>query len=106
VLVWEEIQVGLLPGPGEARVRHTAVGVNFVDVHIRKGLYPVPLSSRFGTEAVGIVREIGPGVTEVKVGDRIASAVGPLGACAEERPVPADRLFALPRASPTYGLLR
>jgi NADPH:quinone reductase len=95
VLVWEEVQVGH-PGPGEARVRHTAVGVNFVDVYIRRGLYPIPLPSGLGTEAAGIVQEIGPGVTEVKVGDRIAHAVGPLGAYAEERLTPADRLVVLP----------
>jgi NADPH2:quinone reductase len=95
VLVWEQIQVGQ-PGPGEARVRHTAVGVNFVDVYIRKGVYPVPLPSGLGTEAAGVVQEIGPGVTEVKVGDRIAYVGGPLGAYAEERLVPADRLVVLP----------
>src|ERR1700676_39192 len=95
VLGWEQIQVGQ-PGPGEARVRHTAVGVNFVDVYLRKGVYPVPLPSGLGTEAAGVVQEIGPGVTEVKVGDRIAYVGGPLGAYAEERLVPADRLVVLP----------
>src|SRR6202035_4198291 len=95
VLVWEQIQVGQ-PGPGEARVRHTAVGVNFVDVYIRKGVYPVPLPSGLGTEAAGVVQEIGPGVTEVKVGDRITYVGGPLGAYAEERLVPANRLVVLP----------
>ena len=95
VLVWEQIQIGQ-PGPGEARVRHTAVGVNFVDVYIRKGLYPVPLPSGLGTEAAGTVQEIGPGLTQVKVGDRIAYAGGALGAYSEERLVPADRLVVLP----------
>jgi NADPH:quinone reductase len=95
VLVWEEIEVGK-PGPGEARVRHTAVGVNFVDIYIRTGLYPVTLPSGLGTEAAGTIEEIGHGVTEVKVGDRVAYAGGPLGAYAEERVMPADRLVVLP----------
>jgi NADPH2:quinone reductase len=95
VLVWEEIEVGK-PGPGEARVRHTAVGVNFVDIYIRTGLYPAALPSGLGTEAAGTVEETGPGVTDVKVGDRVAYAGGPLGAYAEERVMPADRLVVLP----------
>jgi NADPH:quinone reductase len=95
VLVWEEIEVGK-PGPGEARVRHTAVGVNFVDIYIRTGLYPVTLPSGLSTEAAETVEEIGHGVTDVKVGDRVAYAGGPLGAYAEERVIPADRLVVLP----------
>src|SRR6266478_2283924 len=79
VLVWEEVTVGK-PGPGEARVRHTAVGLNYVDIYIRRGLYPVPLPSGLGTEAAGRVEEVGPDVTEVKPGDRVAYAGGPLGA--------------------------
>src|SRR3979409_1520800 len=95
VLVWEEVPVGK-PGPGEARVRHTAVGLNYVDTYIRSGLYPVPLPSGLGTEAAGVVEEVGPNVTEVKVGDRVAYALGPLGAYADERIMPADRLVVLP----------
>jgi NADPH:quinone reductase-like Zn-dependent oxidoreductase len=95
VLVWEEVQVGK-PGPGEVLIRHTAVGLNFVDIYIRSGLYPVPLPSGIGTEAAGRVEEIGPGVTAVQVGDRVAYAGGPLGAYAEERVMPADRLVVLP----------
>jgi NADPH:quinone reductase len=95
VLVWQEIEVGK-PGPGEARVRHTAVGVNFVDIYIRTGLYPATLPSGLGTEAAGTIEEIGPGVTDVKVGDRVAYAGGPLGAYTEERVMPADRLVVLP----------
>ena len=71
VLVWEEVPVGK-PGPGEARVRHTAVGLNYVDIYIRKGLYPVPLPSGLGTEAAGVVEEVGPNITDVKAGDRVA----------------------------------
>jgi NADPH2:quinone reductase len=95
VLVWEEVEVGE-PGPGEARLRQTAVGVNFVDIYVRKGLYPVKPPSGLGTEAAGIVEAVGPGVTEVKPGDRIAYVGGPLGAYAEARVMPADRLVVLP----------
>ena len=91
VLVWEEVPVGK-PGPGEARVRHTAVGLNYVDIYIRRGLYPVPLPSGLGTEAAGVVEEVGPDITDVKPGDRVAYAGGPLGAYSEERVMPADRL--------------
>ena len=90
-LVWEEVTVGH-PGRGEARVRHTAVGLNYVDIYIRRGLYPVPLPSGLGTEAAGVVEEVGPDITDVKPGDRVAYAGGPLGAYSEERVMPADRL--------------
>ena len=59
VLVWEEVQVGK-PGPGEARIRHTAVGLNFVDIYNRSGLYPMQLPSGLGGEAAGVVEEVGP----------------------------------------------
>jgi NADPH2:quinone reductase len=95
VLVWEDVEIGK-PGPGLARLRQTAVGLNYVDTYIRGGLYPAPLPSGLGTEAAGIVEEIGPGVTEVKIGDRVAYAGGPLGAYAEARLIPADRLLVLP----------
>jgi NADPH2:quinone reductase len=95
VLVWEEVEVGK-PGPGEARVRHTAIGLNFVDIYVRSGLYPVQPPSGLGTEAAGVVEEVGPGVTEVKPGDRVAYAGGPLGAYSEVRIMPADRLVVLP----------
>lgn len=95
VLVWEEVPLGK-PGQGEARVRHTAIGLNYIDTYIRSGLYPVTLPSGLGTEAAGVVEEVGPGVTEVKPGDRIAYAGGPLGAYSEERIIPVDRLVVLP----------
>jgi len=95
VLMWEEVEVGK-PGAGEARVRNTAVGLNYVDVYVRKGLYPVSLPSGLGTEAAGVVEEVGPNVTDVKPGDRVAYAVGPLGAYSEVRAMPADRLVVLP----------
>ena len=71
VLVWEEVAVGK-PGPGEARIRHTAVGLNFVDIYNRSGLYPVQLPSGLGAEAAGVVEEVGPGVTDLAPGDRVA----------------------------------
>jgi NADPH:quinone reductase len=97
VLVWEEVQVGK-PGPGEARLRHTAIGLNYVETYVRSGLYPAQqLPSGLGTEAAGIVEEVGAGVTEVKPGDHVAYAGGPLGAYAEARVMPADRLVVLPK---------
>src|SRR5438105_11443878 len=95
VLVWEEVSVGK-PGPGEARIRHTAVGLNFIDIYNRSGLYPVALPSGLGSEAAGIVEEVGPGVTDLKPGDRIAYGSAPLGAYSEARLIPADRLLKLP----------
>ena len=95
VLVWEEVKLGK-PGPGEARIRHTAVGLNFVDIYNRAGLYPVQLPSGLGSEGAGVVEEVGPGVTDLKPGDRVAYGSSPLGAYAEERLIPADRLIKLP----------
>src|ERR1700729_4135121 len=96
VLVWEEVQVGK-PGPGEARVRHPAVGLNFVDIYNRSGVYPpAQLPSGLGGEGAGVVEEVGSGVTDLKPGDRVAYGNGPLGAYAEARLIPADRLIKLP----------
>jgi NADPH:quinone reductase len=95
VLVWEGVELGK-PGPGEARIRHTAVGLNFVDIYVRSGLYPTQLPSGLGSEAAGVVLELGPGVTDLKPGDRVAYGSSPLGAYAEERLIPADRLIKLP----------
>jgi NADPH:quinone reductase len=95
VLVWEEVAVGR-PGRGEAGVRQTAVGLNYVDIYVRRGLYPAPLLSGLGNEAAGVVEEVGPGVTDIKPRDRVAYAGGPLGAYSEERVMPADRLVVLP----------
>jgi NADPH2:quinone reductase len=95
VLVWEQVDVGK-PGPGEARVRHTAVGLNFVDIYNRSGLYPVPLPSGLGGEAAAVVEEIGPGVTDLKPGDRVAYGSAPAGAYSEARLIAADRLIKLP----------
>lgn len=95
VLRSEEIEVGE-PGPGEARVRHGAIGVNFVDVYHRNGLYPAPLPSGLGSEAAGVVEAVGQGVSHVRAGDRVVYAGGPLGAYAQVRVMPADRLVRLP----------
>jgi NADPH2:quinone reductase len=97
VLVSEEVEVSR-PGPGEARIRHTAVGLNFVDVYYRKGVYPIPLPSGLGGEGAGVVKEVGAGVADLKPGDRVAYGNAPLGAYAEERLIPADRLIKLPDA--------
>ena len=96
VLRWEEIGVPP-PGPGEAQVRHTAVGLNFIDTYHRTGLYPVgALPSGLGLEGAGVVEAVGEGVSEVQVGDRVAYAGGPIGAYAQRRNLPAARLVKLP----------
>jgi NADPH2:quinone reductase len=95
VLGIETVDVGA-PGPGEARVRNTAVGVNYIDTYHRSGLYPLPLPSGLGTEGAGVVEAVGAGVTDIKPGDRVAYCVGPVGAYASERVMPADRLVKLP----------
>lgn len=95
VLQYEAVEPGA-PGSGEARVRQHAVGVNFIDIYHRSGLYPVPLPSGLGQEAAGVVEAVGPGVSEVAVGDRVAYAGGPLGAYATARNIAADRLVRLP----------
>jgi len=84
------------PGPREARVRHTVIGVNFIDTYHRSGLYPAPLPIGIGLEAAGVVEAAGANVTHVKAGDRVAYCSGPLGAYAEANNVPADRLVKLP----------
>jgi NADPH2:quinone reductase len=97
VLSWEDVEVGE-PGPGEVRIKQHAVGLNFVDVYFRTGLYPTPLPSGLGTEAAGVVEAVGAGVTHVKAGDRVAYAGGPAGAYAEARVMPAAPLIKLPDA--------
>jgi NADPH2:quinone reductase len=95
VLRLEEVTVGE-PGPGEARVRHTAIGVNFIDTYFRSGLYPAPATPFIpGAEAAGVVEAVGPGVTAVKPGDRVGYVVT-LGAYADERLIAADRLVRIP----------
>ncbi|HTQ74510.1 MAG TPA: quinone oxidoreductase [Burkholderiales bacterium] len=95
VLKWEDVQVGD-PGPGEARVRHKACGLNFLDVYQRSGLYKIALPAGMGNEGAGIVEAVGAGVTHVKVGDRVAYSGGAPGAYSEVRVMSADRLVQLP----------
>jgi NADPH2:quinone reductase len=98
VLQWVEYEPGH-PGPGEVLLRHEAVGLNFIDVYHRTGLYPLPeLPATPGMEGAGIVEAIGEGVSEVTVGDRVAYAGLPAGAYAEVRIIPADRLVKLPES--------
>ncbi|MES2153015.1 MAG: quinone oxidoreductase [Pseudomonadota bacterium] len=97
VMEWVEVELGA-PGPGEARVRHAACGVNFIDVYFRTGLYPQPLPAGLGMEGAGVVEAVGEGVTEVQVGDRVAYAGRPNGAYAEVRNMPAAILLRLPDA--------
>jgi NADPH2:quinone reductase len=96
VLRWEDVDVGS-PGPGQARLRQMAIGLNYIDVYHRSGLYPLPaLPAVIGMEAAGIVEEVGEGVTNVSPGQRVAYAGPPPGAYAEERLMPANRLVLLP----------
>lgn len=95
VLCWEEVAVGD-PAPGEARVRHEAIGLNFIDTYHRGGLYPLPMPSGLGREGAGVVEAVGDGVTDIKPGDRVAYGTGPLGAYSEVRCMPADKLHKLP----------
>ncbi|NHV31060.1 quinone oxidoreductase [Burkholderia sp. D-99] len=97
VLRWEAIDVGN-PGAGQVRLRHDAVGLNFADTYFRSGLYPVPLPAGLGVEAAGVVEAIGPGVTNVAVGDRVTYTgfLNTLGAYSTERLIPAAPLVRLP----------
>jgi NADPH2:quinone reductase len=93
-LLWEEVQVGD-PGPGEVRVRNTAVGLNFIDTYHRSGLYPMQLPITLGGEGAGVIEAVGPKVKDLKVGDRV-TYVGPLGSYSEVLLRPADKLVKIP----------
>ena len=95
VLQVDDVEVGD-PGPGQARIRHTAIGVNFVDTYQRSGLYPMPSPSTAGNEGAGVVEKLGPGVKGLKAGDRV-TYTGLPGSYCEQRLVPADRLVKLPK---------
>lgn len=97
VLEYKDIDLAP-PGRGQARVRHTAIGVNFIDTYHRSGLYPVALPSGLGMEAAGTVDALGEGVTGLSIGDRVGYCGGPIGAYAEAANVPADRLVRLPQS--------
>ncbi len=95
VLKLENVEVGE-PGPGQARVRHTYVAVNFIDTYFRTGRYPLALPNGLGSDAVGVVEAVGPGVTDIRVGDRVGYLIGPQGAYSQARVMPADVLIPLP----------
>src|ERR1700687_5930234 len=96
VLTYEDVEVPA-PGPGQIKVRNHAIGVNFIDTYFRMGMYPSPVGMPFvsGNEGAGEVIEVGPGVTDLKIGDRVGYVV-PLGAYAAERVLPAERAVKLP----------
>ncbi|WP_067841252.1 quinone oxidoreductase family protein [Nocardia lijiangensis] len=95
VLRWEDAEVGE-PGPGEVRIRHEAVGLNFADTYFRTGLYPAALPAGMGVEAAGVIEAVGPGVTGFRTGDRVTYTGSPLGAYSTERVMGAEHLIALP----------
>ena len=93
---WEDVEVGA-PGPGEIRIRHEAVGLNYIDVYFRTGLYPAPsLPFSPGMEGAGVVEAVGEGVESLAVGDRIAYAAPPVGSYCEERLMPAEKVVKTP----------
>ena len=95
VLELQTVEVGA-PGPGQARVRHSYVAVNFIDIYFRTGRYPLLLPNGLGSDAVGVVEAVGEGVTDVRPGDRVGYLLGPQGAYADVRVMPADVLIPLP----------
>ncbi|MGH8853233.1 MAG: quinone oxidoreductase family protein [Telluria sp.] len=97
VMDYVDVEIGE-PGPGEARVRHHAIGLNYIDTYFRGGLYPLTLPSGLGQEGAGVVEAVGEGVTHVAPGDRVAYAGGPAGAYSEVRVMPAHVLVRLPES--------
>ena len=95
VMKWEAVEVGN-PGDKEIRVRHTAVGLNYIDTYHRTGLYKIPLPSIIGREAAGVVEAVGAAVTDLKIGDRVAYASAPIGSYSESRLISADRVVKIP----------
>jgi len=95
VLKFEQVEVGD-PGPGQVRVRHTGIAVNFIDIYFRTGRYPAPLPAGLGSDAVGVVEAVGEGVSFLAEGDRVGYLLGPLGAYSERRVMPAEVLIKIP----------
>ncbi len=95
VLTWEEVTLGS-PAAGQVSIKHSAVGLNFIDTYHRTGLYPVQLPSGIGLEAAGVVEAVAEGVTEFAVGDRVAYGTGPIGAYSEARNIAADKIVKIP----------
>lgn len=98
-LRWEEVEVGE-PGPGQVLLRQTAVGLNYIDTYNRSGLYPIPLPAILGMEGAAVVERVGPEVSDVRAGDCVAYVSAPLGAYAQWRVYPAERLVKLPADIP------
>jgi NADPH2:quinone reductase len=99
VLQYQQVEVAA-PDRGEVLIRHTAIGVNFIDTYHRSGLYPVALPSGLGLEAAGVIEAVGLGVVEFKVGDRVAYASGPIGAYSTHRVIPAGKIVPVPDGVP------
>jgi NADPH2:quinone reductase len=99
VLKLDNVELGE-PGPGQVRIRHTAIAVNFIDTYFRSGRYPAALPSGLGSDAVGVVEAVGPGVSFLAEGDRVGYLLGPLGAYAQARVMPAEVLIKLPDGIP------
>ncbi|MGW5107762.1 quinone oxidoreductase family protein [Nocardia sp. NPDC004123] len=99
VLRCETAEVGE-PGPGEVRIRHEAVGLNFADTYFRTGLYPAALPAGMGVEAAGVIEAVGPDITDFRAGDRVTYTGSPLGAYSTERVMPAEHLIRLPQEIP------
>ncbi len=95
VLKFEDVDLAA-PGPGQVQVRHTAIGLNYIDTYFRSGLYPAPLPCGLGMEAAGVVDAVGEGVTSLKTGDRVAYGTGPLGAYSQAQNVAANRVVTVP----------
>src|SRR5260370_8449981 len=95
VMSWQTVEVGK-PGQGQVRLRHKAVGLNYIDTYHRSGLYSLPMPSGLGSEGAGVVEEVGPGVSGLKPGDRVAYAGGPIGAYSDHHGVPPHPPFPLP----------
>ena len=95
VLKLENVEVGA-PGPGQARVRHSYVAVNFIDIYFRTGRYPMPLPNGLCSDAVAMVEAVGEDVTDIRVGQRVGYLMGPQGAYSDVRVMPADMLIPLP----------
>lgn len=96
VMKWRTFELGD-PGANEALVRHTAIGLNYIDTYQRSGLYPMPSPSGLGLEAAGVVEAVGKNVTHIRKGDRVAYGTGPVGAYSEARIMPAEHLIKLPK---------
>ena len=95
VLSWDDVDVAD-PGPGEIRVRHTVIGLNYIDTYHRSGLYPLPLPSGVGMEGAGVIEAVGSGVSDLAEGDRVAYAAGPPGSYAEARNIEAAKVVKVP----------